>query len=303
MIQNRKGGTTLRRTAALRQWLYVLFLLWLPLGLAASTASQPSVAPEPIIIAHRGASGYAPEHTLSSYRLAARMQADYIEVDVRAAKDGKLVALHDATLARTTNAETVYPRRAPWRVNDFSFAELRRLDAGSWFHPRFAGQRIPTLDEVIQMLKAERVEAPLYIETKQPGIEEAVVHLLKKHGFLQQRRVMFQSFHPESLQALRPLIPHGIRLIQLVGEKEAHSGRDELLQQIAVYADGIGLPLSAVTEEWVRAAHGRGLIVHVYTVNAPHDLERLCAMGVDGVFTDYPDRPARIAACRRLPRH
>ncbi len=153
------------------------------------------------------------------------------------------------------------------------------------------------------MLKAERVEAPLYIETKQPGIEEAVVHLLKKHGFLQQRRVMFQSFHPESLQALRPLIPHGIRLIQLVGEKEAHSGRDELLQQIAVYADGIGLPLSAVTEEWVRAAHGRGLIVHVYTVNEPHDLARLCAMGVDGLFTDYPDRPGRIAACRRLPRH
>ncbi|OQP17176.1 glycerophosphodiester phosphodiesterase [Geobacillus zalihae] len=293
----------MRRITVFRFYLCTLFLLSLPIVLAAAAAWQPSSQPKTAVIAHRGASGYAPEHTLSSYRLAARMQADYIEVDVRAAKDGKLVALHDATLARTTNAETVYPRRAPWRVNDFSFAELRRLDAGSWFHPRFAGERIPTLDEVIQMLKAERVEAPLYIETKQPGIEEAVVHLLKKHGFLQQRRVMFQSFHPESLQALRPLIPHGIQLIQLVGEKEAHSGRDELLQQIAVYADGIGLPLSAVTEEWVRAAHRRGLMVHVYTVNEPHDLAHLCAMGVDGLFTDYPDRPSRIAACRRLPRH
>ncbi|QNU25156.1 glycerophosphodiester phosphodiesterase family protein [Geobacillus zalihae] len=293
----------MRRITVFRFYLCTLFLLSLPIVLAAAAAWQPSSQPKTAVIAHRGASGYAPEHTLSSYRLAARMQADYIEVDVRAAKDGKLVALHDATLARTTNAETVYPHRSPWRVSDFSFRELKELDAGSWFHPRFAGERIPTLDEVIQMLKAERVEAPLYIETKQPGIEEAVVHLLKKHGFLQQRRVMFQSFHPESLQALRPLIPHGIQLIQLVGEKEAHSGRDELLQQIAVYADGIGLPLSAVTEEWVRAAHRRGLMVHVYTVNEPHDLAHLCAMGVDGLFTDYPDRPSRIAACRRLPRH
>ncbi|KAF0995174.1 glycerophosphodiester phosphodiesterase family protein [Geobacillus sp. TFV-3] len=293
----------MRRITVFRLCFCAWFLLSLPLVLASSATRQPSSQPKTDIIAHRGASGYAPEHTLSSYRLAACMQADYIEVDVQMTKDRKLIAMHDATLARTTNAETVYPRRAPWRVNDFSFAELRRLDAGSWFDPRFAGERIPTLEEVIQMLKAERVEAPLYIETKQPGIEEAVVHLLKKHGFLQQRRVMFQSFHPESLQALRPLIPHGIRLIQLVGKKEAHSGRDELLQHIAIYADGIGLPLSAVTEEWVRAAHGHGLIVHVYTVNEPHDLARLCTLGVDGLFTDYPDRPGRIAACRRLLRH
>lgn len=293
----------MRRITVFRFYLCTLFLLSLPIVLAAAAAWQPPSQPKTAVIAHRGASGHAPEHTLSSYRLAALMNADYIEVDVHATKDGKLVALHDATLARTTNVETVYPHRSPWRVSDFSLRELKKLDAGSWFHPRFAGERIPTLDEVIQMLKAERVEAPLYIETKQPGIERAVVHLLKKHGFLQQRRVMFQSFHPESLQALRPLIPRGVPLIQLVGEKEARSGRDELLQQIAVYADGIGLPLSAVTEEWVRAAHGRGLMVHVYTVNEPHDLARLCAMGVDGVFTDYPDRPGRIAACRRLPRH
>ncbi|AMQ20613.1 glycerophosphodiester phosphodiesterase [Geobacillus sp. JS12] len=289
----------MRPITVFRFYLCALFWLSLPIVLAATAAWQPSSQPKTAVIAHRGASGYAPEHTLSSYRLAARMNADYIEVDVRSTKDGKLVALHDATLARTTNVETVYPHRSPWRVSDFSLRELKKLDAGSWFDPRFAGERVPTLDEVVRMLKAERVEAPLYIETKQPGIEEAVVHLLKKHGFLQQRRVMFQSFHPESLQALRPLIPRGVPLIQLVGEKEAHSGGDELLQQIAVYADGIGLPLSAVTEEWVRAAHGRGLMVHVYTVNEPHDLARLCAMGVDGVFTDYPDRPARIASCYR----
>ncbi|MED5046369.1 glycerophosphodiester phosphodiesterase family protein, partial [Geobacillus stearothermophilus] len=266
-------------------------------------AWQPPSQPKTTVIAHRGASGHAPEHTLSSYRLAARMNADYIEVDVRATKDGKLVVLHDATLARTTNVETVYPHRSPWRVSDFSLRELKKLDAGSWFDPRFAGECVPTLDEVVRMLKAERVNVPLYVETKQPGIERAVARLLQKHGVLQRGSVMFQSFHPESLQALRPLIPRGVPLIQLVGEKEARSGRDELLQQIAVYADGIGLPLPAVTEEWVRAAHGRGLMVHVYTVNEPHDLARLCAMGVDGVFTDYPDRPGRIAACRRLPRH
>ncbi|NNU84654.1 glycerophosphodiester phosphodiesterase [Geobacillus sp. BMUD] len=302
-MQNRKGGTTLRRTAALRQWLHVLLLLCLPLGLAASTAAQPSVAPKPIIIAHRGASGHAPEHTLTSYRLAARMQADYIEVDVRATRGGKLVALHDATLVRTTNAETVYPRRSPWQVSDFSIRELKKLDAGAWFAPRFAGERVPTLDEVIQLLKAERVEAPLYIETKQPGIEKAVAHLLQSHHMLRPDRVMFQSFSRKSLEALRRLIPRGIPLIQLIDGREAQHWNDQRLRQIASYADGIGLPLSAVTKERVRAAHRRGLIVHVYTVNAPHDLARLCAMGVDGIFTDYPDRPARIAACRRPPDH
>ncbi|OQP07086.1 glycerophosphodiester phosphodiesterase [Geobacillus sp. 46C-IIa] len=282
-----------------RIWLYAGFLLWLPLGLASSAAPQPSVAREPIIIAHRGASGHAPEHTLASYRLAGRMHADYIEVDVRMTKDGKLIAMHDATLARTTNAETVYPHRSPWHVGDFSLAELKRLDAGSWFSKRFAGEPIPTLEDIMRTLEAERIDAPLYIELKQPGIEKAVVQLLQKHHDLQRGRIMFQSFHPESLQALRPLIPRGIPLIQLIGEREtARIGPGELLGQVAVYADGIGLPLSLASKEWVDAAHSRGLIVHVYTVNDTRDLACLCSIGVDGLFTDYPDRPARIAACR-----
>ncbi|MFC0296550.1 glycerophosphodiester phosphodiesterase family protein [Geobacillus jurassicus] len=292
----------MRRTAALHRWLYVLFLLWLPLGLAASTASQPSVTSEPIIIAHRGASGHAPEHTLSSYRLAARMHAGYIEIDVQMTKDQKMIAIHDTTLARTTNAESIYPNRAPWRVSDFSLNELKGLDAGSWFDGRFAAERIPTLDEVVNMLKTEHIQTPLYIETKQPGIEAAVVRLLQKKGYLQPGRAMFQSFHPESLQALKVMIPRGIALIQLVGENEAcHSDPVKLLQRIAVYADGIGLPISLATKEWVRTAHSLGLIVHIYTVNEPRDLARLCAIGIDGLFTDYPDRPARIGVCRRPP--
>jgi len=295
---NRKGETTLCRI-----WIYVGFLLWLPLGLDSLAALQPSVAREPIIIAHRGASGHAPEHTLASYRLAARMHADYMEADVRMTKDGKLIAMHDATLTRTTNVETVYPRRSPWRVGDFSLAELKRLDAGSWFGRRFAGEPIPTLEDIIHTLKSEQIEAPLYIELKQPGLEKAVVQLLQKHHYLQRGRIMFQSFHPESLQALRPLIPRGIPLIQLLGESAAaNSNRNELLQRIAVYADGIGLPLSLANQEWVDAAHSRGLIVHVYTVNDTRDLARLCSIGVDGLFTDYPDRPIRIAACRQPPR-
>ena len=287
-----------------RIWLYVSFLVWLPLGLASSAApQQPSVTREPIIIAHRGASGHAPEHTLASYRLAARMHADYIEVDVRMTKDGKLIAMHDATLTRTTNAETVYPRRSPWQVGDFSLAELKRLDAGSWFGKRFAGEPIPTLEDIIHTLKSERIDAPLYIELKQPGIEKSVVQLLQKHYYLQRGRIIFQSFHPESLQTLRPLIPNSIPLIQLIGEREtARISPNELLEQVAIYADGVGLPLSLANQEWVDAAHSRGLIVHVYTVNNPHDLARLCSIGVDGLFTDYPDRPARIAACHQPPR-
>ena len=103
-------------------------------------------------IAHRGASSEAPENTLAAVRRAVQLGADMVEVDVQRTCDGVLVLMHDATLTRTTDAADVLPDRAPWSVADLAYAEVRRLDAGRWMSPRFAGERVPTLVEVLRLL-------------------------------------------------------------------------------------------------------------------------------------------------------
>src|SRR5687768_6114886 len=126
-----------------------------------------------ILIAHRGASAYAPEHTLEAYRLALEQGADFVEQDLAVTKDGVLICIHDLTLDRTTNVEEVFPTRfvedtgtKRWLVNDFTLAEIKQLDAGSWFAPKFAGARIPTFEEAIDAVGRR---AGLYPELKDPA--------------------------------------------------------------------------------------------------------------------------------------
>src|SRR5688500_15174067 len=141
---------------------------------ASGVAAQQS--PKKQLVAHRGASAYAPEHTLEAYRLALEQGADYVEQDLAVSKDGVLVCVHDLTLERTTNVEEVFPDRfiedrsngtpvRRWLVNDFTLAEIKRLDAGSWFGVRFAGARIPTFQEAVELVKGK---AGLYPELKDP---------------------------------------------------------------------------------------------------------------------------------------
>lgn len=117
-------------------------------------------------MAHRGASKSAPENTLAAFRAARSAGADLYELDVQQTKDQELVVIHDATLARTTNAEEVFPDRSPWRVRDFTLAELRQLDAGSWFGARYAGEPIPTLSDVLRVMKGT---PGLLLEVKRPA--------------------------------------------------------------------------------------------------------------------------------------
>ena len=255
------------------------------------------------VIAHRGASGYAPEHTLSAYKKAIQMKADYVELDLHMTKDGELVAIHDATLARTTNAEEVYPDRAPWRVKDFTLSEMKQLDAGSWFNDaypeyakkQYAKEKIPTLQEVMDVMKQKDAKAALYIETKAPnvypGMEEKLVDILKKNGYLQQGKVIFQSFSEASLRKLREIIPKGIPLIQLYSPAMIQGRNlDDVLDQAAEYAEGVGPEQSLVTPEFVQKAHERHLIVHPYTINTKEEMQKQLSLGVDGMFTNYPDR-------------
>lgn len=216
---------------------------------AALAANEPGKAlaakagiPWPAVIAHRGASFNAPEETIPSYTLARELGADYLEMDIQRTSDGVLIALHDDTLGRTTNIAEVYPDRAKDPVSKFTLEELKRLDAGSWFnkaHPdraraSYAGLKILTLDEVIDIAEGGKNKPGLYIETKVPaqfpGIEEDLKKKLEQRGWLSQRpaaekghvnvahtpgRVVLQTFEKPSLELLQKAMPNTPKILLL----------------------------------------------------------------------------------------
>src|SRR5918992_996151 len=172
--------------------LLILSLLTL---MAASTDAQSQ---KKLNVAHRGASAYAPEHTLAAYRLALEQGADFVEQDLAVTKDGVLICLHDPTLERTTNVEELFPGRSStvtwegktrtaWLANDFTLEEIKRLDAGSWFDRKFAGEKIPTFQEAIDLVKGR---AGMYPELKAPELyasrtvqfEKMVADILSANG-------------------------------------------------------------------------------------------------------------------------
>ena len=240
----------------------------------------PAVA----IIAHRGASGHAPEHTFAAYDRAVAMGADYLEQDLQVTADGTLVVMHDDTVDRTTDGSG--------RVDAHSLAELQALDAGSWFAPEFAGQRVPTLDAVLARYGHTQ---RYYIETKAAGIEERLVALLARHGLIEPagatRQVLVQSFSAASLQRISALEPR-LPLIQLVSAHQP--ALLERLDEVREYAFGIGPNRALVDAELVAAAHARGLAVHPYTYSTREDHETALALGVDGAFSNFPDRFADV---------
>ena len=250
-----------------------------------------------LVIGHRGASAYAPEHTFASYDLALALGADYLEQDLQMTKDGVLVVLHDDTLDRTTAGV----RRG--RVIDHTLAQLRACDVGSWFNaarpeharPTYVGQRIPTLDEVFARY-ADR--ATFYIETKNPeeapGMEEALLELLDSYELrasaAAEWRVLIQSFSEPSLRRVHEL-DGSLPLIQLLeaGQEEPAALRSRL-RGVAEYAVGIGPSWRDVDAALIAAARHACLDVHPYTVNDVAAMQRLTALGVTGMFTDVPDR-------------
>jgi glycerophosphoryl diester phosphodiesterase len=268
-----------------------------------------------IVIAHRGASAYAPEHTTAAYDLAVTLRADYLEQDLQMTADGVLVVLHDDTLDRTVRCA----RRphAGTRVRDVAWPDLRGCDAGSWFNdrfpdrarPEFADLKLPTLDQVLERYAGM---ANFYIETKSPedapGMEDLLVESLRRHGLLATHRVpatrapvawnppprvVVQSFSAASLRLVRKIAP-GIPLVQLLEEPTLRSDVDALLDSIAEYADGIGPDHRAVDRRLVAAAHERGLVAHPYTINDPARMAALADVDVDGMFTDTPDLLAAL---------
>lgn len=270
--------------------------------LAPSAGAKPPKDEDLVLnIGHRGASGYAPEHTIPAYDLALRMGADYIEQDLQLTKDGVLVALHDDTLDRTARPTAKSgPGDCSGPVREKTLAQIKTCDVGTWFNEaypehakaEYVGLRIPTLEEVFQRY---RHSANYYIETKTPeaapGMEEELLRLMEKYKLTKPAekrwQVLIQSFSPASLQKIHATNPD-LPLIQLYprgGPVTAAS-----LDAAATYAVGIGPSKDDVNAALTKAAHARCLDVHPYTVNETHEMEALIAAGVDGMFTNFPDR-------------
>lgn len=245
----------------------------------------------PVIIAHRGASGLAPEHTFTSWDLALAAGADYLEQDLQMTRDGVLVVLHDEELDRTARGPV---EACTGPVRERTLEDLRRCEVGGWFDERFAGEPVPTLEEVLERYAGR---ARFYIETKSPeeapGMEEALVDALAEHDLLGGGSVILQSFSAASLRRLEQLAPELPR-VQLVAGRTRTGAIRGALAGIAAYADGIGPAHRRVTADLVRDAHANGLFVHPYTVNDTARMEALWRLGVDGMFTDRPDLLRRL---------
>lgn len=344
---------------------------WLAILLTLATVISGAHLPpaEKIVIAHRGASGYLPEHSLPATAAAHVMGADYIEQDLVMTRDSRVVVLHDLYLERVTDVARVFPDRARgdghFYVIDFTLEEIRRLALterlsirGGRLGARFPGRfppgkssfRIRTFEEVIELIQglnhSTGREAGLYPEIKAPAfhrragrdISRAVLAVLKAYGYTgRSHRVYLQCFDPQELRRLRrglmPELGMDLRLVQLIAEKGWKAppiyGEGSVLSHdlggqpvgaamaaIAAYADGIGPWMGMIVgEESTRGrplisdlaaqARAAGLVVHPYTFRAEKEYVPLYAenfedlldiflfqAGVDGVFTDFPDRAA-----------
>jgi glycerophosphoryl diester phosphodiesterase len=252
--------------------------------------SAPSAAADPDVdvIAHRGSSGAAPENTIAAVRLALSHRSDVVENDIQRTRDGELVIMHDTTLTRTTDVEQVFPDRAPWTVASFTLAEIKQLDAGSWFAPEFAGERVPTLAEWVE---AVGNRAGMLLEPKAPelypGIEVDLDKELRSlpafNRAVRAGRVVVQSFnHPwlRTYKDLAPDVPVGL----LFSRKPTTTEIDAA----ATWAQQVNPSLAATDEAIIQAVHAHGMEIHVWTVNGGADMRRAIRWDVDGIITNYP---------------
>ncbi|WKA51590.1 glycerophosphodiester phosphodiesterase family protein [Planococcus liqunii] len=269
----------------------------LAVSLAAASFSGPVLAAEHgevskviskqeqqkmVNVAHRGASGHAPENTMGAFQKGFEMKADYIEIDVQMTKDGELVVIHDTTVDRTTNGTG--------KVGSLTFEEIRQLDAGSWFSESYAGEKVPTFEEVID---AFRGKVGILIELKAPelypGMEKKIADaLMERNMHLSNNgKVILQSFNHESMKKskeLLPNLPHGV----LVGAGWKNV-TEEQLAQFATYADYFNPTMSIVTDELVSDVHEAEMKIYPYTSRTQEQALRLFDLNVDGIITDYTE--------------
>jgi glycerophosphoryl diester phosphodiesterase len=231
---------------------------------------------KPWVIAHRGASGHAPENTLVAFERAVQLGAPFIETDLHLTRDARFVAVHDATLERTTNGRG--------NVHDFTLHELRRLDCGLWYDRAYMGQKIPTLEETLEF--ARKHDVVFYLEIKYDaawGMHHALVGALRKEQ--DAARTIVISFDPGTLDSVRKL-DASIMTGLLVEELRP----DSVKAAMDIGARQLCPRFTSVTAELVEQAHRSDLHVAAWTVNQAEEMRAVISAGVDGVMTDFPDR-------------
>jgi glycerophosphoryl diester phosphodiesterase len=267
----------------LRPTCCLAFFLVLGLAFAGSLAERGDAVE---VIAHRGASRLAPENTLAAVTLAWQRGADAVEIDVWLTADGRIVALHDETTERTTGE--------PGKVAERTLAELRALDAGSWKGAVFAGERIPTLEEILATVPDGK---RLFIEVKcKAEILPELDRVLRTSGKEPAQTVVI-SFDFDTLRKAKSRMPD-LAVYWIQGTSPSRNREtgavvappDALIEKCRrAGLDGLNLKYdSRLTREIVAAMHRLGLPLYVWTVNTPEDARRLIAMGVDGITTDRP---------------
>jgi len=233
----------------------------------------------PIKIGHRGASGYCPENTMASYKKAIELGADFLEVDIHLSKDDILVVHHDPTLDRTTNGKG--------NLRDYTAAELKELDAGSWYHSRYKDERIPLLREVLENFGSE---VGILIELKHPsaypGIEEKLAEELVKFQecSTSKNKIMVHSFDMESMKRFHQLMPD----IQ-VGVLIKRRINDQKLKEIAEFASFLNPKQTILSTKLQMRIQKHGMKVFTWTVNNKKQIRMFKMMQVDGIISDFPD--------------
>jgi len=268
----------------------------------------------PLVIAHRGASGYLPEHTLGGYELAVKMGVDYIEPDLQLTKDGQLVAMHDDTLTRTTNVSTLFAaRNGGYKVADFTLAEIKTLTVkpvgtAKTSYPGFTPSsadpfKVPTFQEVISFAKQQSTllgkEIGIYPEAKQadPLMEDLILQTLVANGYNGSSKVFIQSFSADTIKSIntkQTAMGYDFNLIVL-GSASQLQGLG--FANIAQYADGLGVSISGGFDgaSFIAAAHAANLAVHGWTFSlsnpttANAQYQQWYGYGIDGVFSNYAD--------------
>jgi glycerophosphoryl diester phosphodiesterase len=235
-----------------------------------------------VCIAHRGASGHghAPENTLAAFRAAMEIGVDGVECDVHCTGDGHVVVIHDSTLDRTTDMSGV--------IEKMTLDEVKKADAGSWFDPRFAGEHVPMLREVLELTREKVITV---IEIKPDNITDEVVKEVEKAAAA--GGVVLQSFHPGVVRdswEISPQIPRAL----LVGGKSAVRRLSDVLDLIQkaaeVGAGALNLSSKIITPQLIEESHRRGISVWAWTVDNEADMKSLAAMGVNGITSNYPEK-------------
>lgn len=267
-------------------------IVLLALAGAAVAGDRPATIEEfydpgagPKVIAHRGFSSRAPENTLVAIREAIAIGADMVEIDVTLSSDGEIVVIHDETLDRTTNGS------GP--VSQHSLADLKKLDAGSWFDPWFENERIPTLSEVLTAVNGKiLVNIEIKSEAVEQGIAAKVIETIRRSAMNHQ--VVISSFSPTALQQVHSQAPN--LLTAVLYNSKIHQGLDAVDIAASVGASVFNIKRQRLTATMSERCSEHRIPIGIYTVNKKRHMRRMIKKRVGAIFTDHPDRLIEVLA-------